>query len=448
MNEYATQLVEMAKDPEVIGATFLLGAERKEEFEKAEESGNVEQFLEDLVKEARCRINKEKRPDIFTDPNEESLLNGVKHEYESGSSEYKEILKKAIRSSKVKARGRMKDYIGWYERSLESESLPHIAKTTNEKYQTIRSGIYRAHSFILETVVELRRGSLTPMTELPAQQAQILSLLQENNLELARVLLKKTREGCEKDPNWWNLSGLFHHYKGSYEKAISCYREALCWVDDDKIRSKVLNNWATALDAQTEHDEARALWWRSHKANPNAHQPILNLLADASENGEYSDCQYFSRLVGKLMKSKKVDDSTKRYIANRLKTNESYSWFKTTKVWNSGPARWITTWLSISLVFFFLACPLGNIHAKSKSKSTFYSFTNKKSVSVYKGTKSKEVSEGFFSDVLMDRELAGFKQKFSPTGHLQARLDKELAGYKQKVRGHHIDVLMDRELAG
>ncbi len=318
----------------------------------------------DKVIEAACRgamkeVRRQDTPAVLTDATGEGL--GT-HSYVAGAaaSQVKtDVAREAWRLAHSTAKGRMTDYLAWFERNQRGETSDSIAESLGLPSATVRTGVRRARQRIIECANKLRyQKTARKPGELPAELEPVVAAFKRSDLVQMGTLLDAAADAFSEDPHFLLLHAWHSKELGDLDAAVTWLREALIFADVPVIRAKVLNTLGNTYDKAGDRDRARVQWRRAHALDDRAPVPILNLLANASERSDLADCQFYLNKLGELRSKKRLSEGESQFVLERLDDNPEFDWVRRTTPWSRGPARWLKQAANLVAALMLVALPL------------------------------------------------------------------------------------------
>lgn len=344
---FFTVVEQLKLAPETMGAAYELCsraiASQADAYRRAADQGQLVGFFAGVAARAQKTVDREVRSQVLTDATGEGM--GAAEGYmdgQVGRSEKTELVREAWRLAHSQAKGRMVDYLAWYERRQRGETASGIAESLDMPAATVRTGIRRAKHKILELTNKLRyRRFARKPGQLPEALEPVVELYKKRDLIGMQAALDELAERFAECPHWNLLQGWLHKADESYEDAEFWMREALVFADVPSVRAKVLNSLGNVYDEMGEPERGRTCWRRAHRLDEDAPVPLLNLLANASERQDLADCQYYITQLSTLRGKGSLSEGEQTFVTSRLEDNPEFEWVRRTSPWRRGPARWI-----------------------------------------------------------------------------------------------------------
>lgn len=286
-------------------------------------------------------------------------------------------MQRALSIARAEKNTTLERNLSWYAERLKHRTYDSIARDEKRITATVRTGVARARKFVLRIVHEMQHAQPAPLSgEAPAHLEPLRQLWFNQELDQLAVEIERTRQECQNDPHWLNLAGLLAADRGETAQAVAHFEQALIHADAPSVRCRLLNNLGNLMDDVSCKDEARGSWLRAHQLVASAPAPLLNLLAQASDDRDYASAQHYLCELADLLNGNELDEDTRGYVFQRLRENPRYGWLRETEAWMQGPARWLRTrstkaltraGIAIAVALFFL----GSLWPATASAATF-----------------------------------------------------------------------------
>ena len=376
-----------AQRAEHLGELFLachrVRIEAPDAFANAVEAGAVTEFLAE-------RVRRELPPEAprvsssggwlgtYIDPNGRPLdENGAVPGDPNSMALAQRAMQRAVSIARAEKNTTLERNLSWYAERLKHRTYEAIANDEKRIPATVRTGVARARKFVLRIVHEMQHAQPAPLSgEAPDHLEALRQLWFDQELDQLAVELERTRQDCQNDPHWLNLAGLLAADRSETAEAVRHFEQALIRTDAPSVRCRVLNNLGNLMDDVSCKDEAREAWLRAHQLVPTAPPPLLNLLAQASDDRDYASAQHYLCELAELLSAPEIEQETRGYVLQRLRENPRYRWLRETEAWMQGPARWLRTrstkaltgaGIAIAIAMLFL----GSLWPGSATAATF-----------------------------------------------------------------------------